>query len=80
MLARGDAKRLQQFIDNAPKVDANKLKAAATKIVTPEQSTLIAVGDVATFKKDLSDAGSQTTLTVEDLFPGLADAAKSLPH
>jgi zinc protease len=73
-----DPKRLQQFMTDAPKIDVKGVQGAAQRIVKPKNSIVIAVGDVDAFGKDLAPLGPQSSFTVDDLLPGLQEAAAQL--
>jgi zinc protease len=73
-----DFDRLQRFMEEATKVDVKAVQRAAKRVVSPEACTIVAVGDMAEVGKGLEGFGPRTTLTVEDLLPGLEEAAKAL--
>jgi zinc protease len=75
---RLDRARLQKFVDEAQKVDAKALQAAAQRLVRPDEAAIIAVGDLAQHGKGIPGLERATVLTVEDLLPGLAEAAAAL--
>jgi zinc protease len=70
--------RLQQFLNEAPKVDVKAVQAAATRIVKPQRMIVVAVGDMKTVAADLEKLGPRTALTVDALLPGLAEAQAAL--
>lgn len=77
--ARGyDPKRLQRFMADALQVDANALQDAARRVVKPNACTFVVVGDLDAVGKDLDGMGPRTTLQVEELLPGLAEAKRAL--
>lgn len=73
-----DRARLQQFVDGAQQVDAKALQAAALRLVRPDEAALIAVGDVAQHGKGIPGIERAVVLSVDDLLPGLAEAAAAL--
>lgn len=75
---RLDRARLQQFMDQALKVDGKALQGAAMKLVRPDEAAVIVVGDIAQHGKDLPGGASATALSVDELLPGLAEAAAAL--
>lgn len=75
---RLDRARLQKFVDEAQKVDAKALQGAALRLVRPEEAAIIAVGDLEQHGKGIPGLERATVLTVEDLLPGLAEAAAAL--
>lgn len=78
IVARGtDPARVQRFMVDAVKVDAKSLQAAARRVLSPHW-TLVAVGNMEAVGSDLDSFGPRSTLTVEDLLPGLAEAAAAL--
>ena len=78
IVAQGtDFKRLQKFMDDAPKVDVAAVQSAAKRVVDPDKCTVVAVGDLGAVGKDLDALGPRTLLTLDDLLPGLAEAAKA---
>ncbi len=70
--------RLQQFMDAAQKVDAKALQAAAQRLVRPDEAAVIAVGDLAEHGKGIPGLERAVVLTVDDLLPGLPEAAAAL--
>jgi zinc protease len=78
IVARGTERaRVQRFMADALKVDAPALAATAARVLA-DQWTLVAVGDMEAVGKDLESFGPRTTLTIDDLMPGLAEAMAAL--
>lgn len=75
---RLDRARLQQFMEQAQKVDAKALQAAAKRLVRPDEAAVIAVGDLEQHGKELPGLAGAHRLTVDELMPGLAHAAAAL--
>ena len=70
-----DPKRLQHFMEDAPKVDVKGVQAVAQRVVDADKCTIVAVGDMDAIGKDLDAFGPRTLLTIDDLLPGLKEAA-----
>lgn len=68
-----DPSRLQRFMVDALKVDAKALQEAAQRVLSTSY-TLVAVGDMEAVSEELLPFGPRTTLTVEDLLPGLNES------
>ncbi len=75
---RLDRARLQKFVDDAQKIDAKALQGAALRLVRPDEAAVIAVGDLTQHGKGIPGIEHATVLTVEDLLPGLTEAAAAL--
>lgn len=75
---RLERSRLQQFVDDAQKIDAKALRGAALRLVRPDEAAIIAVGDLTQHGKGIPDIERATVLTTEDLLPGLAEASAAL--
>ena len=75
---RLDRARLQQFVDGALKVDVKALQGAAVRLVRPDEAAVIAVGDLAQHGKGIPGIERAVALTVDDLLPGLPEAAAAL--
>ena len=72
-----DPKRLQRFMEDAPKVDVKAVQAIANRVVDADKCTVVAVGDIDAVGKSLDAFGPRTALSIEDLLPGLQEAAAS---
>ncbi|OGQ26209.1 MAG: hypothetical protein A2138_17955 [Deltaproteobacteria bacterium RBG_16_71_12] len=75
---RLDRARLQQFVDQAQRVDVKALQGAALRLVRPNEAAVIAVGDLAQHGKGVPGLERAIALTVEDLLPGLAEAGAAM--
>ncbi|HEY4223021.1 MAG TPA: hypothetical protein VGO62_16805, partial [Myxococcota bacterium] len=73
-----DPKRVQKFMEDAPKIDAKAVQAAANRVVDADKCTIVAVGDMSVVGKDLDAVAPRTMLTVDDLLPGLKEAMAAL--
>lgn len=72
-----DPARVQRFMIDAVKVDAKALQSAAKRVLSPHW-TLVAVGNMAAVGKDLDAFGPRSALTLDDLMPGLKEAAAAI--
>jgi zinc protease len=70
-----DPKRLLRFMDEALKVDVAAVQAIARRVVAPDTCTFIAVGDMDAVGKDLDRLGPRTAVELDELLPGLQEAA-----
>lgn len=73
-----DPARVQKFMSDAVKVDAKGVHAAAKRVMSNGNWTLLAVGDMDKVGKELEEFGPRATLTVDDLMPGLQEAMAAL--
>lgn len=76
--ARIDPKRVERFVDETLKIDVAAVSAAAKRLIKPDAVTVIAVGDLDVIGAGLKDSGPVTTLTADDLLPGMAEAGAAL--
>ena len=75
--ARIDPKRVERFVDETLKIDVAAVQAAAKRLINPDAVTVIAVGDLDVIGASLREKGPLTTITADDLLPGMAEAAAS---
>jgi zinc protease len=73
-----DASRVQRYMSDALQVDPKAMHAAAKRVMQNGNWTVVAVGDIAKVGKELEPFGARTTLTVDDLMPGLQEAMAAL--
>lgn len=70
--------RVQRFMAEAVKIDAKAVQSAAQRALMGDKFTVVAVGDMEKVGAELDVFGPRTTLTVDDLLPGLQDAMLAL--
>jgi zinc protease len=73
-----DPARVKSFMDGALKIDAKTVSATSAKLIKPSIATLVVVGDLDAVGKDVASFGPVTKLTLDDLMPGLQEAAMKL--